>query len=181
MYRAARRTPWWFCTCGDCRFDLPPDDPSGLGTLYAGTDPVTGVVEMIGPESSHRPISRTFLASRTIWTLGYNRAMDLADLQHSSPLGFGVTNELASMVPYDVPQMWATALASQSLDGLKYRTRFSTGPVATGLAIFDEAGSKDWIALAYCRADDDEILTELADRGIQVVDVPLSTSMEILE
>ncbi|MFM8383270.1 MAG: RES family NAD+ phosphorylase [Actinomycetota bacterium] len=181
MYRAARRTPWWFCTCGECRFDLSPDDPSGLGTLYAGTDPVTGVVEMIGPESSHRPISRTFLASRTIWTLGYNRAMDVADLQHPSALGFGVTNELASMVPYDVPQMWATALAAQSLDGLRYRTRFSTGPVATGLAIFDEAGSKDWIALAYCRADDDEILAELDDRGIQVVDVPLSASMEILE
>lgn len=181
MYRVARQAPWWFCTCGECRFDLSVDDPSGWGTLYAGTDPVTGVIEMIGPELDQRPITRTFLSTRTIWTLGYDQVMMIADLHHPSAFGFGVTNELTSMVPYDIPQAWAAALAARGLDGIRYRTRFSTGSAATGLAIFDEAGAKDWVAVPLCRADDEEILAELTDRRIQVVDVPLSTSLEFLE
>ena len=181
MYRVAKSAPWWFCTCGGCRFDLHPDDPQGWGTLYAGTNPVTGVLEMIGPELHRRPISREFLATRAIWVLGYDRSLNLADLQHPSATGFGVTNELATMVPYDVPQAWAEALAAEGLDGIAYRTRFVTDVEATGLALFDEAGSHEWVTQHYCRADDPEIVEELADRGILVVDIPISSSMDILD
>lgn len=180
MYRAARKAPWWFCTCGDCRFDIPADDPSGFGTLYAGTDPITGVLEIIGPEMTERPISREFLADRTIWTIGYEQAVVLADLSHEIAVGFGVTNELSTMVPYHVPQVWAATFVDAGVDGIRYRTRFSTGTEVTGIALFDEAGEKDWIALVYCRSDDDEIVAALRERLIDVDDVPSSDAMQII-
>lgn len=181
MYRAAREAPWWFCTCGDCRFDISGDHSSGRGTLYAGSDPITGVVEIIGPEMIERPISRTFLSDRTIWTLGYDRAMILADLSHESAVGFGATNELSTMVPYDIPQSWAEAFADEGLDGISYRTRFSTGKETTGIALFDEAGAKGWVALVYCRADDDEIVETLRERLIAVEDIPSSNAMDVID
>lgn len=180
MYRAARRAPWWFCTCGDCRFDLPADHPTGLGTLYAGSDPITGVLEVIGPEMMERPISRQFLSDRTIWTVGYDRAVELADVSYERALGFGVTNELSTMVPYDVPQAWAEAFVGEDFDGIRYRTRFSTGQEPTGIALFDEAGEKVWIASVYCRADDEEIVAELRERLIDVDDIPDSNVMQII-
>jgi len=180
FYRAARESPWWFCTCGDCRFDIQGEHHSGLGTLYAGSDPITGVVEIIGPEMIERPISRAFLAERMIWTLSYDRALVLADLIQETALGFGVTNELSTMVPYDVPQAWAEAFADENLDGISYRTRFSTGKQTTGIALFDEAGAHDWVALPYCRADDEEIVATLKNRLIDVEDIPLSSSMDVI-
>lgn len=143
MYRAARAAPWWFCTCGGCCFDISADHPSGLGTLYAGSDPITGVLEIIGPEMMERPISREFLSVRTIWTLGYDREVILADLSHESAVGFGVTNELSTRVPNGIPQAWAVAFADENFDGIRYQTRFSTGTQATGIALFDEAGEQD--------------------------------------
>ena len=180
FYRAAREAPWWFCTYGDCRFDIQVDHRSGLGTLYAGSDPLTGVVEMIGPEMIERPISRAFLAERTIWTLSYDRVLILADLIQETALGFGITNELSNMVPYDVPQAWAEAFVNESLDGISYRTRFSTGKQSTGIALFDEAGAHDWVALPYCRADDEEIVDALKSRFIDVEEIPSSSSMDVI-
>jgi hypothetical protein len=159
---------------------MPADHPNGLGTLYAGSDPITGVLEIIGPEMVERPISQTFLSERAIWTLGYDREIVLADLNHETALGFGVTNELSTMVPYDVPQAWAEAFAGESLDGIRYRTRFSTGEAATGIALFDDVGAQNWVALMYCRADDQEIIAELMVRHIYVEDIPFSDSMDVI-
>jgi hypothetical protein len=179
VYRAARRAPWWFCTCGDCRFDLDPRTPPELGTLYSGVDPITGVLETIGPEMT-RPITRTFLAERTVWMLAYDRPLELADLCDDAAVGFGVTNELSSMTPYDVPQAWARAFADDGWDGIAYRTRFSTGAQATGIALFDEAGAKNWPAVQYCRAEDSDIVEALDVRHIRVDDVPSAAALTIL-
>ncbi len=180
VYRAARQVPWWFCRCGDCRFDIDSDATNGFGTLYAGTDPVTGVLETVGPEMAERPITRTFLAERIVWMLAYDRALVLADLCHDTAIGFGVTNELSTIVPYDVPRTWATVFADHGLDGISYRTRFSTGAAATGVALFDEAGDHDWVAEVYARADDDEMVAALRARHIHVDDVPTSAAMDLI-
>jgi len=65
LWRAARRgrEPWWFCTCGNCRFDL--DAPRG--TCYAGTDELSGILENIGYEwASGSPLTLAFLRGRTL-------------------------------------------------------------------------------------------------------------------
>ena len=180
VYRAARFEPWWFCTCGDCRFDLHGTGTPRQGTLYAGTDPVTGVLEALGPDLAGRPVARTFLARRTVWMLAYDRPVDLADLCSDAAIGFGVTNELSVMIPYTTPQQWAEAFAAEGLDGISYRTRFSTGPAATGIALFDAAGAHDWPKTACCIANSAEIESELAGRHISVEDPPPAAALTLL-
>jgi RES domain len=180
-FRAARQDPWWFCTCGQCRFDLGPEDPSGLGTLYAGTDPVSGVLEVIGPEFAGRPVARRFVAERTVWALAYDRPLQLADLVHRRAAGFGVTNELSTMVPYRVPQAWAKALADAGWDGISYRTRFNTSPQVTGMAWFDGAGAHgDWPATRWCDGDDPAMIEALAQFGIEVAEPPKLAALQVL-
>jgi len=173
FFRAARHAPWWFCRCGGCRFDLEDPVEPLMGTLYAGTDEVSGVMETIGPELVGGTISRRFLADRTVWMLSYDRPLHVAELASPAAVGLGVTNELASMTPYAIPQAWASALHQAGWDGISYRTRFNTGSVATGLALFDLAGSHpDWPAEAIGSADAPVIVSSLAARGIAVDDPP---------
>ncbi len=181
VFRAARVAPWWFCSCGDCRFDLDASSPFGQGTLYAGTDEVTGVLETIGPELIGKTISSRFLNERIIWELTYDRAVVLAELTAGAAAGFGVTNELSSMVPYVVPQSWASAFERHGLDGLSYRTRFNPSPKPTGVALFDAVGSHpDWPALKVCDADDDRVVGSLAAHNISVADPPALASLTVL-
>lgn len=177
VYRFARRAPWWFCTDGACRFDLM--DADGLGTLYAGTDIVTGVLEAIGAEFLGRPVSRSFLSERTVWALSYDRSLELADTCHARARGFGVTNELSSMVPYTVPQAWALAFAKAGWDGVSYRARYVTAPHATAVAVFDEAGSHDWPATRVCDGGQPEVVETLGEVGVAVVDPPYLAQLDV--
>lgn len=176
FYRVAKFGPWWFCRCGGCRFDLMGVGDASRGTLYAGTNPITGVLETIGPEMVGRTVSSEFFRDRTVWVLAYDRALKLADLCHGSAVGFGVTNELSIMTPYEMPQAWAVALDADGWDGIAYRTRFSTGTAVTGLALFDTAGEHDWPRQEHLPADSPEIRAELARLGIDVVDGPCSSA-----
>lgn len=181
-FRAARHAPWWFCRCGNCRFDLVDDASSPTGTLYAGTDPLTGIVEVIGPELIGGIVSIAFLQQRTVWEINYNRPLRLASLAHPRALSFGVTNELSTMVPYHVPQQWASAFHHAGFDGIHYRTRFSTTDTATGVALFDDAGEHVWPCAALCRADDQSVVAQLEGIGISVMrDVPLAEDFTFLE
>jgi RES domain-containing protein len=181
VYRAARCAPWWFCTCGGCRFDLEANPPHGQGTLYAGTDEITGVVETVGPELIGGTIARRFLDERNVWALAYDRAVIIADLTADEAVGFGVTNELSTMVPYGIPQTWANAFEQRGWDGISYRTRFNTAPATTGVALFDDAGSHPgWPARQVCGADDPAIVAELNRRHITVEDPPVLRSLTVL-
>lgn len=181
VFRAARLAPWWFCSCGDCRFDLDSSSPFEQGTLYAGTDEITGVLETVGPELIGKTISSRFLIDRIVWELAYDRAVVLADLTAGAASGFGVTNELSSMVPFVVPQRWASAFERHGLDGISYRTRFNLSPKPTGVALFDAVGSHpDWPAAKVCGADHERIVSALAARNISVADPPALASLTVL-
>ncbi len=71
---------------------------------------------------------RRFLADRTVWALTYDRPLVNADLTAVAAIGCGVTNELSTMVPYTVPQLWASAVDEYGWDGISYRTRFNPHP-----------------------------------------------------
>jgi RES domain len=181
FFRAARFAPWWFCCCGDCRFDLDAGSPFGQGTLYAGTDEITGILETIGPELAGKTISSRFLSDRIVWELNYDRAMVLADLTADAAAGFGVTNELSTMVPYIVPQSWASAFELHGLDGISYRTRFNPSPEPTGVALFDTAGSHpNWPASKVCDGNDERIVAAVAARNISVADPPMLAALTVL-
>ena len=64
--------------------------------------------------------------------------------------GFGVTAELASITPYDLPQQWAAAFARAGYQGVRYRVRHDPGG-SRALALFGPAGERPggrWAAAA---------------------------------
>ena len=101
-------SPWWFCSQGDCRFDLTGD--AGKGTLYAGTNPVTGVLEYLG-DQAHKVVTSDFLAHRRVCELAYDKGFPLADFTSPKAGSFGVSNLLSASQDYDIAQSWADALS----------------------------------------------------------------------
>lgn len=63
----------------------------------------------------------------------------LADLLDSDAARRGVTQELASSVPYDLAQRWAKAFDAAGFAGVRYQPRFSTDRVEA-VACFGDAG-----------------------------------------
>jgi len=137
--------PWWWCPNQDCRFDL---GISRVGTLYLGIGQLAGLIEVLGPEIAGGSVHEEDLRSRSVFGLDpmLTTPYRVANLVDRRAAGFGVTNELSMMTPYDLPQQWASALFRAGLQGIQYRCRFDPGPIAAGLALFDRSGqnSKNW-------------------------------------
>jgi hypothetical protein len=168
--------PWWFCNKGDCRFDLV----GNLGTMYAGVDEVVGVLEHVGREMLNAAISSEFLKQRTLWELRYDLDFPLADFSDAGAIALGVTNELSTMYPYDIPQEWARALSLSGFEGIKYRSRFDTRDHSLALAIFDEAGAHKWASGKVCDGNARQIIEILSQLGISVIGRPLLEEMTLL-
>ena len=183
LYRAARRkrSPWWFCTCGDCRFDLPGD----RGTCYTGTDAVSGLLETLGPELAESvPITPDLFRKRTVHALRLAEPLPLANLVSRRAVSFRITNELSSMTPYQTPQAFARVFdevrnaSGRVLRGIQFRTRFDTGAQARGVALFDAAGMRD------LRSDSEEEVDEtmfaaLRTLGIVIENPPTLNELEL--
>lgn len=189
LWRAARRSrpdPWWFCTCGDCRFDLDPP----RGTCYAGTDELCGVLETIGYEwvSSGIPLTPTFVRGRVLHSAAAADLLDgpLANLTSRKALGFRITNELTSMTPYDVPRAFARVLDAtrnargrRAFGGIRFRTRFDTSSTAHGVAIFGAAGSHSAVA-SFMQEITDGLVDSLVDLGVSIEDAPPLSALTVL-
>jgi len=140
VFRAHRvdRGPWWFGSDGSGRFDLPPP----RGTCYVAESAAVAVRERIGVVlGTVRRVPAAALDTVVVSDLRVVEALAVANLRASRAAGFGVLNELASLVPYDVPQTWAAALDAARHDGVRYPARFSTGR-AGAIAIFGLAGGR---------------------------------------
>ena len=66
-------------------------------------------------------------ARLSMWHLGLPRQCSAADTTVRAARGFGVTAELASITPYDLPQQWAAAFAAAGHEGVRYRVRHDPG------------------------------------------------------
>ena len=134
--------PWWFSSSsGGGRFDLTPP----RGTCYLALDELTAIRETVGAAlATTGIISEDFAAVRQLSTLVVPHAHRMADTCADAAADFGLTRELSSMTPYSVPQEWAAAFDAVSFTGLRYQTRFTTGPSANAVALFGEAGEADW-------------------------------------
>lgn len=175
LWRAARRgrEPWWFCTCGDCRFDLDPP----RGTCYAGADELSGILESIGYEwASGQPLTLAFLRMRTLHSSAEVLTGPLANLASRKAVGFRVTNELSDMTPYDTPRAFARLLDAarkagrQVFAGIRFRTRFDTGSTTRGVALFGDAGLRSGVPTVEHEITD-ELVDALTALGL-VIDVP---------
>ncbi|HRC84801.1 MAG TPA: RES family NAD+ phosphorylase [Thermoanaerobaculia bacterium] len=163
-----QRQPWWFGSDGSGRFDLRP--PSG--TCYTSSDPLSALLEVIGPDRLGGAVSTRFLAERRLCRLSVPEARELADLGSRRAAGFGITHEIHTLVPYRLPQLWAARLAEAGAEGVRYFLRHDPAARA-GFALFGPAGLReDWPA-----EPGEEIGPELEDRleaecGVSVLEVP---------
>lgn len=177
LWRAARRAPWWYCSGGDCRFDLPWP----RGTCYFGLDAVCGLLESVGAEwVSGRPLTAQFVTERTVYGIDLRAALSLADLVDRAAAGFRVTNELSTMTPYDIPREFAGLFDALGVAGLRYRARFDPGESARGIALFGPAG------LHPDRADEEQpvdegLLGELRKLGLVIEDPPALGELTVLD
>jgi hypothetical protein len=183
FYRFARReidgkkaSPWWFCNAGDCRFDL-----SGTrGTLYAGTDEFVGVLEYVGHEMVDGVIGFEYLNQRGLWRLRYDAPFPLANLSSGRSSSFGVSDALAAMDSYEVPQAWAGAFGEAGFEGIRHRSLFDTREESRALAFFDEAGLHRWPKEFVYEGGNEENITALARINIVVEQRPFLREVAVI-
>lgn len=143
LYRAHRQdlSPWWYASDADGRFNL--SEPHG--TCYLAHNEATAVREVAG-ESLARGgvITADFAAERVVSTLNPPPGTSLlADLTDSAAATVGLTREIHTCVPYELPRRWAAAIRAHGFDGIVYLARFSTGVDDLALAVFGAAGQAD--------------------------------------
>lgn len=170
----ATNGPWWFSSSGGGRFDLQ----APRGTCYVAFDERTAIRETVGEAlASLGVIAHAFAAERALSTLRVPGTHELADTCAEPAADFGVTRELCTMTPYDVPQAWAAAFDAE-FDGIRYQTRFTTGPTANAVAVFGPAGGASWpvdprpepFAAAAQRCG---IAVQPLPRTVRIVDPPI--------
>lgn len=146
MYRVGRkgRDPWWFTNTGAGRFDLPAPQ----GTCYLATTPETALAETVEGAGGDRvfAVSTAFVAARRLHRLALPRRLRLASTTSGRALGFGVTREIAAVVPYELPQAWARAWHDHGLDGVWYwpSRDMRARPRSIGLFGVAGAGPSSW-------------------------------------
>lgn len=144
LYRAHRagRSPWWFSSDLSGRFDLLQP----FGTFYAATDLATALRERFGHDLVGQGVVTFAAAARTqVSALRVPAVRWLANACAVRAADFGMTREIGTCPTYDLPQAWAEALFRTGRHaGIRYQTRFTTGPSPNAVALFDDAGQRDW-------------------------------------
>jgi hypothetical protein len=138
LFRVTRAVhgPWWFSDSGEGRFDLKSPE----GTCYTSVQAIAAVLEVIGPNVREGVVSQEFIEQRVLYTLELREPASLAMLANRAAAGFGLTHEIHTITPYDLPQAWARHLRKAGFDGLRYSVRHDPAPNDDGIALFGEAG-----------------------------------------
>ncbi len=162
--------PWWFSSDGAGRFDLAPP----RGTCYLADDEMGALLEVLGPVAI---VSADWAKLFSIWQLGLPDQCSAADTTVRAARGFGVTAELATMTPYDLPQRWAAAFAAAGYQGVRYRVRHDPGG-SRALALFGAAGERKRWPRGRRRDVDDDMLARLADQtGLRIAVIPSAADL----
>jgi len=135
LWRFAKQSPWWHCSDLACRFDLR----APKGTCYLGTDELVGILESIGPEIQNGIVSRAYVNERLLYSAKPDPKLRFADLTNRRAIKYRVTNELSTMTPYRIPQLWAQEF-EKFLSGVSYRSRFDLSSEQRSVALFGPAG-----------------------------------------
>lgn len=131
--RSGRGT-WWFSSDGSGRFDLHPPE----GTCYLATDAFAAIREA----TRLGPVSTAWVEDRELRQVSPpNRNARLAATTRQAAGRYGVTTELATVVPYDLSRRWATAFRAEQFDGIRHQLRHDQRARPSGIALFGPAGS----------------------------------------
>lgn len=169
LWRVTREThvPWWFSSNGGGRFDLE----APRGTCYLAFDPITALLEVIGPRLGGA-VSRDFFTERVIRSVSPPKRGRMADSTSRRALGYGVTPEIGVIVPYGLPRRWAERWREAGFDGVVYWARHDPQR-SKSLALFGNAGERTNWPPGTSRPIDKALIARLEnDCGIEVLDVP---------
>lgn len=167
-------SPWWFSSDLSGRFDLV----SPSGTCYLATDTKTALREKFGHELVEQgTVSFNSAAQTEVSALTVPTGRWIADCCHDDAARFGLTRELGTCAVYELPQDWAMALHRGGHPGLRYQTRFTTGPRPNAVALFDDAGLHDW------PLDPAPVsgVQACADAGIEVAGLPTLAQLRVID
>ena len=170
------RNPWWFGSGMTGRFDLPEPD----GTCYLAGDPLGALLELIGPEIESGAVSAELLRDRRLRELRVPEDVELSDLTSRKASRFGITSEIGSIVPYDIPQAWAARLRAEGSAGVVYWLRHDPSR-SEGYALFGPHGERK----RWRKGKELAITRDLIERldhecGIEVLPVPRASQLRIV-
>lgn len=129
------RGVWWYSSDGSGRFDL--DAPNG--TCYLGSSVGVAVRERLGRRLAAGPVPAA-VADQMLVSRVRLRAR-VADFTGQAAERFGITREIGTITPYDLPRRWAAALHRAGHRGLRYWPRFAVAAEDLSVALFAAAGA----------------------------------------
>jgi hypothetical protein len=107
-------------------------------------------------------------------------AVALSDLTSRKAAGFGVTAEVGSVVPYDLPQSWAARVRAAGSEGLVYWLRHDPSRTE-GYALFGSHGERTRWKKGKERPISRELIGRLeSECWIEVLPVPRSNQLQIV-
>jgi len=170
---AAGVGPWWFSSNGAGRFDLP----APRGTCCLASSAHAAVEERVGPDlAAHGLVPSSLLEGRLVSGLKLPHPVVAANVDSAAASRHGITRELAVMVPYEIPQRWAAALAAAGFDGIVAGLRFTPG-TPVGLALFGKAGERT----SWARDAQPRFAAAVAPQmGLRVVEPPRADELTVV-
>lgn len=164
------RATWWFSSDGSGRFDLVPP----AGTCYLATDAYAAVREA----SRLGPVTPAWAGARELRRIAPPDAgARLAATTRRGAGRFGVTTELATLLPHDLPRRWAAAFRSHGFAGIRHELRHDPRARPSGVALFGAAGAPAW--------DDGErqrlTTAMVVECGVQILPPPRVAAVTIVD
>jgi len=131
----AGQDTWWFSADGSGRFDLAPPQ----GTCYLATDAYAAIRE----GTRLGPVSTVWVEARELREVAPpDPNARLAATTRQAAGRYGVTSELSTVVPYDLPRRWAAAFHAHGFDGIRHQLRHDQRARPSGIALFGSIGAR---------------------------------------
>lgn len=165
----AEKGTWWFSSDKSGRFDLRPPE----GTCYFATDDHGAIREA----SRLGPVTPAWVSTREVRVVPGPTRARLAATTREAAARFGITNELATMIPYSLPQQWAAAFRAAGFNGMRHVLRHDSRARPGGVSLFGRAGGTR--RRNGVRKPLTAELTEVA--GVRVLPPPDSAVLRIME
>jgi len=130
----ATRGTWWFSSDGSGRFDLQPPE----GTCYLAADEYAAIREA----TRLGPVTPEWIAAREVRIVPPPEPRaGLAATNRKAAGRYGMTSEIVTLVPYDLPRRWAAAFRAHGFDGIRHELRHDQRARPSGVSLFGAAGS----------------------------------------
>lgn len=164
------RATWWFSSDGSGRFDLVPPG----GTCDLATDAYAAVRET----SRLGPVTPAWVQARELRLVApYDPTARLAATTRRAAGRFGLTTELSTLLPYDLPRRWAAAFRRHGFAGIRHELRHDPRARPSGLALFGSAGAPGWNDGERQRLS----VAVVVGCGVQVFPPPRAAALTIVE